>query len=149
MPDALSFLAPGPLPLGDRAVEIVASIVRVGDGLVYAAQLEGRAVRLREYAPAGIVRRREGGELEPVEVQLAGAWADGQARFLDQARRLGQLNHLALPSILNAFAREEGGVRHGVFLITRPAGRCQPSLPPARCYRPRASCASPPSSPTR
>lgn len=113
-------LPPGASSLGGIEFDDIAFAGRVGDGLVYSARLDGQPVRLREYAPAGIVRRRDDGGLEPVEETFAAAWADGQARFLAQARELASLRHHALPRIVHAFASEQPD--QGTWLVTGPAG---------------------------
>ena len=102
-------LKPGPLPLAGGMVEIVAALGRVGDGLVYRARAEGRAVRLREYAPAGIVQRLDDGRLEPTDPSFAAAWDAACASFLRQGARLGDVDHYAVAPMFRASARDGQG----------------------------------------
>ncbi len=119
MLEKLTYLSRGTVSLGGMAIEIVTFVGRVGDGLLYAARLDGQPVRVREYAPAGIVARRADGGLEPVEEKFAAAWADAQARFLAQAKALAAIRHHALPRVVHAFASEQPD--QGAWLVTRPA----------------------------
>ncbi len=120
MSNEVTPLPPGSSSLGGIEFDDIAFVGRVGDGLVYTARLDGQPVRIREYAPAGIVRRREDGGLEPAEEKFATAWADGQARFLDRAEQLARVRHPALPRIVHAFASDDPD--RGAWLVTRPAG---------------------------
>lgn len=115
-------LPPGPLPLNGGDVAVVAPVGRVGDGLVYAARAGGVAVRLREYAPAGIARRLPDGTLLAAEARFAGDWEEARARFLDQAARLARVDHYAVAPVVRALALEADGARQGAFLIGKPAG---------------------------
>jgi hypothetical protein len=115
-------LGPGPLPLAGSTVEIVTALGRVGDGLVYGAQAEGRPVRLREYAPCGIVRRRADGRLEAADPAQAAAWDAAAAGFLDAHSRLIGLDHYAITPVFRAAAREGARASDGGYAIGAPVG---------------------------
>lgn len=122
MDNELEPLPSGLIRIGDVQVEVTGLVGRVGDGLVYEARTGGHAVRLREYAPAGIVRRRSDGGLEPAQARFAAAWSDAAARFLAQAEHLAALDDENVAEIERALAVEADGVRTGDFSIGVPAG---------------------------
>lgn len=140
MADTVTPIPPGRSGIGGIEFDDVAFIGRVGDGLVYAARLDGQPVRLREYAPAGLVQRDGSGGLEPAEPAFAQAWEEAQVRFLDLAGRLATVPHSALPRHVHAFAHEDA--QRGAFLVTRPSGAplsaalaAGMALPPDRIMR--------------
>lgn len=114
MPDEPSFLAPGPLPLLGPDFHVIAPLGRVGDGLVYAARDGLARVRLREYAPPGVVRRGGDGALLPADEKFAAAWQGGLAQFLAKGASLAAIAH---PGIAPLFAARPGG-----YLIGAPVG---------------------------
>lgn len=114
MPDEPSLLPPGPLPLIGPDFYVISPLGRVGDGLVYAARDGLTRVRLREYAPPGVVRRGPDGALEPSEDRFASAWRDGLDQFLAKGEALTGVTH---PGIAPVFA-----VRPGGYLIGAPVG---------------------------
>jgi len=115
-------LAPGALPLAGPEVQIAQPLARIGDAWVYLAQDGVRQARLREYAPALVVRRLPDGTLHPADPSLALAWEEGAARFLDQGRRLAAIDHPGVAPIWRAAAVEADGVRQGAYLIGAPVG---------------------------
>lgn len=115
-------LAPGPLPLAGPEVQIAEATGRVGDGLVYRARDGARQARLREYAPAHVVRRQPDGSLRPADPRLALAWQGAAAAFLDQGHRLASFDHPAVAPIWRAASLEGEGVRQGAYLIGAPVG---------------------------
>lgn len=119
MTDAVAPLPLGIASLGGVEFDNLAFLGRVGDGLVYTARLDGQDVRIREYAPHDVVRRRADAGLEPLNDEFADAWAEGQARFLALATQLARLRHPALPHVVHAFASEESD--SGAWLVTRSA----------------------------
>ena len=114
MPDEPSFLPPGPLPLIGPDFHVISAVGRVGDGLVYAARDGLTRVRLREYAPPGIVRRGPDGALEPAEEKFAAAWQEGLAQFLAKGDALAAIRHPGIAPVL--------GTRPGGNLIGEPIG---------------------------
>lgn len=118
MNDPPAPLAPGARPLADIDLVIITWSDRVGDGLVYDGVLDGRAVRIREYAPAGIVRRRDDGGLEPADPLFADALHAATVRFLAHGRALAGLSHPAIAPILRAEAGENGTA----YLVGAPIG---------------------------
>lgn len=122
MSDEPRLLAPGALPLGDAGVQVAQPLGRVGDGLVYLGLDGVRQARLREYAPARLVRRLPDGTLHPADPRLALAWVDGTTRFLDQGHRLTALDHPGIAPIWRAASLDADGVRQGAYLIGAPVG---------------------------
>jgi hypothetical protein len=116
------FLPPGPLQIGAIEVEILGSAGRIGDGLVYNARQGSQPIRLREYAPAGIVARGEDGRLVPAEQSFAAAWADGVDHFLAKAERLSAFapGGPVLPVL--AAGPHPAGRDSGAFLAAPPVG---------------------------
>lgn len=102
MSEDTTFLPAGPV-VGLDEVYVIAGLARVGDGLVYSARQgeQARPLRLREYAPRGIVRRGEDQVLELVEPENEEAWAEGRRRFDEQARHLLDLSRGAVIDIGN------------------------------------------------
>lgn len=111
-------LTPGPLPSFGGDLQVVSFVGRVGDGLIYRARVDGQDARLREYAPAGIVRRLPNGSLEPTDPAFTVAWEEAAARFLDQGRRLAQLDHYAVAAV-----RTAAGSDSGIYTIGVPVGQ--------------------------
>jgi hypothetical protein len=103
-------------------VQVAQPLGRAGDGLVYLALDGVRQARLREYAPARVVRRLPDGTLHPADPRLALAWLDGAARFLDQGHRLASIDHLGIAPIWRAASVDADGVRQGAYLIGAPVG---------------------------
>lgn len=114
MPDEPSFLPPGPLPLIGPDFHVISAIGRVGDGLVYAARDGLTRVRLREYAPPGVVRRGSDGAMEPIDERMAAAWTEGLALFLAKGDALAAIRHPGIAPIL--------ATRPGGFLVGEPVG---------------------------
>ncbi|HEY0324391.1 MAG TPA: hypothetical protein VGC46_00250 [Allosphingosinicella sp.] len=114
MPDEPDLLAPGPAPQIGPDVHVISPIGRVGDGLVYAARDGLTRLRLREYAPLGVVRRRSDGTLEPADEKLTAAWQDGLAQFLAKGDALAAIRHPGIAPIL--------ATRPGGYLIGEPVG---------------------------
>ncbi len=114
MPDQPSFLPPGPLPLIGPDFHVISAIGRIGDGLVYAARDGLTRVRLREYAPPGVVRRGPDGALEPADERFADAWRDGLAQFLAKGEALAGIRHPGIAPILET--------RPGGYSIGEPVG---------------------------
>lgn len=109
-----SAAAPRPLPYLPDDVRILGGAEQRGDGLVHDVLLGLRQGRLREYAPAGVAERDNEGRLVPIAGHEA-AWADGCARFLDQAQRLYAAAPAAAPRIWRV-----GDMASGVWTIAAP-----------------------------
>jgi hypothetical protein len=117
------FLPPGPVPLTSGGLEIVRPLGRVGDGLVYEARDRGVPARLREYAPAGVVRRALDGALEPVDEEFDGAWAAALGRFVEQGQRLSGFSQPGVAAVWRVEAVETADGPGGAWLVGAPAGR--------------------------
>ncbi|MFN3726685.1 MAG: hypothetical protein ACK4SZ_10305 [Allosphingosinicella sp.] len=114
MPDEPSFLPPGPLPLIGPDFHVISPLGRIGDGLVYAARDGLTRVRLREYAPPGVVRRGPNGILGPVEERFAAAWQEGLAQLRVKREALAAVDH---PGVAPVFAAAPDG-----YLVGAPVG---------------------------
>src|ERR1044072_8579304 len=96
IPADLMPLPCGPAPQIAPDLEILTVLGRIGDGIVYLAKNNGRAVRLREYGPAWTAQRGEWNMLYPRHESLSRAWYDGARRFVEQGKKLAALDHRAI-----------------------------------------------------
>lgn len=117
MVDGQGLVAPSAAPRVDPDVRLIGTGRRRGDGLVHDVWLGLRQGRLREYAPPGVVARGPDGRVAPLEPYRL-AWADGSARFLDQAHRL----YAAAPAFVPRIWRV-GDEAAGPWMISAPAGQ--------------------------
>jgi hypothetical protein len=122
MTEETSFLPPGALPLVGADLHIIRAVGRIGDALVYDAREGERGIRLREYCPAGVVRRAADGTFQPAEPRFAAAWQDAMSRFLAQGHRLASIDHFGVAPIRRAVSVKAGGVLQGAYLIGEPGG---------------------------
>lgn len=121
MPDQTDVLAAGPAPSISPDFHIIGAVGRIGDALVYTARDGLKPVRLREYAPPGVVRRDAHGVLRPLDPRLDAAWREGIASFLDKGRRLTQLRHPGVAPAFSVAGSAAGEVPAG-YLIGAPVG---------------------------